>query len=133
MDISGCGVTANMLALGASDSGFESRHPDKMFRLFQKKKEDFICENCNTEIKGNGYTNHCSKCLWSKHVDIFPGDRLEDCGGLMEPISIEKEGQKYMVTHRCKICRGEKRNKIEESDNFDSVIKISKEISDKSL
>lgn len=26
--ISGCGVTANMLVLGTSDSGFESRHPD---------------------------------------------------------------------------------------------------------
>lgn len=27
--VSGRGVTANMLALGASDSGFESRRPDK--------------------------------------------------------------------------------------------------------
>lgn len=27
--ISGCGVTANMPALGAGDSGFESLHPDK--------------------------------------------------------------------------------------------------------
>jgi hypothetical protein len=28
-DATGCGVTANMPALGAVDSGFESRHPDK--------------------------------------------------------------------------------------------------------
>lgn len=27
-NISGCGVTANMLVLGTSDSGFESQHPD---------------------------------------------------------------------------------------------------------
>jgi hypothetical protein len=30
---SGRSVTANMLALGASDSGFESRRPDKMKKL----------------------------------------------------------------------------------------------------
>ena len=29
----GRGVTANMLALGASDSGFESRRPDKIVEL----------------------------------------------------------------------------------------------------
>lgn len=28
MKFTGCGVTANMLVLGTSDSGFESRHPD---------------------------------------------------------------------------------------------------------
>ena len=26
----GCGVTANIFALGANDSGFESRHPDNL-------------------------------------------------------------------------------------------------------
>ena len=30
--ISECGVTANILALGASDSGFESRHSDKYIK-----------------------------------------------------------------------------------------------------
>ena len=31
MIISGCGVTANIPVLGTGDSGFESRHPDKVF------------------------------------------------------------------------------------------------------
>ncbi len=42
---SGCGVTANMLVLGTSDSGFESRHPDnlsKMEGLPKNQKESGI-------------------------------------------------------------------------------------------
>jgi hypothetical protein len=31
MNISGCGVTANMPVLGTGDSGFESQHPDKEY------------------------------------------------------------------------------------------------------
>jgi hypothetical protein len=104
-----------------------------MFRLFTKKKEDFICEKCNHEVKGTGYTNHCPNCLWSKHVDIFPGDRLEECRGLMEPIKVETEKQKHILTHKCIICGGEKRNKMEEDDNFDEAVNISKKISDKTF
>lgn len=104
-----------------------------MFRLFTKKKEDFVCEKCGEEVKGDGYTNHCPKCLWSKHVDVFPGDRLEDCGGLMESILIEKEKDGYILTHKCKLCGGTKRNKVEETDNFDEVIKLSKKLSDKAF
>lgn len=29
-NITGCGVTANILVLGTSDSGFESQHPDSI-------------------------------------------------------------------------------------------------------
>lgn len=104
-----------------------------MFRLFTKKKEDFTCEKCGAEVKGTGYTNHCPECLWSKHVDVFPGDRFEDCKGLMEPVFLEKEKEKYILTHKCIKCGGTKRNKVEAEDNFDEVIKLSKKISDQTL
>ena len=104
-----------------------------MFRLFTKKKEDFVCERCGEEVKGNGYTTHCPKCLWSKHVDVFPGDRLEDCGGLMEPVLIEKESSNYVLTHKCTKCGGTKRNKTNGEDDFDEVIKLSKKINDQLL
>ena len=58
-------------------------------KKFQKRVEDFCCENCGTEVTGNGYTNHCPKCLYSKHVDINPGDRLNSCGSMMKPTNIE--------------------------------------------
>ncbi len=104
-----------------------------MFRLFQKKQEDFICGKCSKEVKGNGYTNHCPYCLWSKHVDIFPGDRLEDCKGLMEPVLVEKEKNDYVLTHKCIICGGIKRNKVQKEDDFDKVIDLSKKISDQTF
>lgn len=104
-----------------------------MFRLFTKKKEDFICEKCGVEVNGTGYTNHCPECLWSKHVDVFPGDRFEECKGLMEPILVEKEKEKWVLTHKCIKCGGTKRNKVEAEDDFDEVIKLSKKISDQAF
>lgn len=91
---------------------------------FQRKIENFICDKCGVENIGDGFTNHCSNCLWSKHVDINPGDRAENCGGMMEPIRIESEGGGYFVIHRCVKCGFEKRNKINKKDNFDIVLKI---------
>ena len=106
-----------------------------MFKLFQKKVEDFVCEHCGEKVVGNGYTNHCPKCLWSKHVDINPGDRASDCQGMMKPVKVEKEKGEYMLTHRCCEkpvrpghpggCGFERRKKVEKNDNFDEVIKIS--------
>ena len=95
-------------------------------KKFQKKKEDFICEKCGEEIVGNGFTNHCSKCLWSKHVDIFPGDRLEPCQSMMKPIGMIKQRGEDMIVHECIKCGYRKNNKVSTADNFDEVIKNSK-------
>jgi rubrerythrin len=95
-------------------------------RQFQRKKEDFVCENCGAKVIGNGYTNHCPHCLYSKHVDINPGDREEDCGGLMEPIDLELKDGKYSVVHRCKKCGFIRRNKVCDEDNFETVLELAK-------
>ena len=91
---------------------------------FIRNQEDFVCENCGFEVKGNGYTNHCPKCLWSKHVDINPGDRAAKCGGLMKMVSIEGSTENYVITHRCVICGYEKRNKMAKDDDMDVVLKL---------
>ena len=92
---------------------------------FKKKKEDFVCEQCGAEVKGNGFTNHCPKCLYSKHVDIFPGDRLETCGGLMKPISAEESGGEWSLIHKCQKCGKEQKNKTSKEDDFNEVVEIS--------
>jgi len=46
-------------------------------KKFQKRIENFTCEKCGLFVKGTGYTDHCPNCLWSKHMDINPGDRKE--------------------------------------------------------
>lgn len=94
---------------------------------FIRNKENFICEKCGFEVTGNGYTNHCPECLWSKHVDIFPGDRAEECGGLMQPIRVEKSGKKYTIIHKCTKCGKEKPNKAVKEDNFQMIVQISAE------
>lgn len=97
-----------------------------MSKLFERKIEDFTCEYCGNEVVGDGYTNHCSKCLWSKHVDVNPGDRKANCGGLMRPIKVEKESGEYLLTHKCVSCGHEKRNKVGKGDDFDEVVKVVK-------
>ncbi len=102
-----------------------------MSKKFQKNKEDFTCENCGEFVLGDGYTNHCPKCLWSKHVDVNPGDRGAKCQGMMKPVLIEKEGKEYMLTNSCQICGYEKRNKISKRDNFDEAVRIAKALASK--
>lgn len=92
---------------------------------FQRTVENFVCEHCGFSVKGNGYTNHCPRCLWSKHVDIHPGDRAENCGGLMEPIRIEGT-DKYRVVHACSKCKNERINDISSDDNTEEILAIVK-------
>jgi uncharacterized Zn finger protein len=99
--------------------------------VFIKNTENFVCEKCGVEVLGNGYTNHCPNCLWSKHVDISPGDRQSTCGGLMEPIQIIKKGREYSILHRCTKCGLEKPNKAVKDDNFQMIVQVSANPKDK--
>ena len=94
-------------------------------KKFKRTTENFICEKCGFAVEGDGYTNHCPKCLWSKHVDIHPGDRAENCSGLMKPIKIEMKSGEYIIVHECQNCLHLKRNKVQKIDDFDQIIKIS--------
>ncbi len=76
-------------------------------KKFKKNDDGFVCENCGFEVKPLGYSsrNHCPKCLCSKHVDIMPGDRANECGGLMVPIGVEISSKKgYVIIHKCTKC-----------------------------
>lgn len=96
-----------------------------MAKQFQRTEEDFRCEQCGSDVRGNGYTNHCPRCLWSKHVDVNPGDRQAKCQGLMKPIGVELKGGEYAIFHRCDRCGIEKKNKAAKNDNFDAVLQLS--------
>lgn len=97
-----------------------------MAKHFLRCIEDFVCENCGERVKGNGYTNHCPNCLFSKHVDINPGDRKATCGGIMEPTRIENGRKGFTIIFRCKKCGEVKKNKSSENDNTDKIIELSK-------
>lgn len=95
-----------------------------MSRHFQRRVEDFVCVRCGTAVRGNGFTNHCPACLWSRHVDIHPGDRAAGCGGWMAPVAIETARDGHMLTHRCTRCGHEKRNRIADSDSENQILAL---------
>ncbi len=92
---------------------------------FTKTVEDFNCAHCGAVVRGNGYTNHCPHCLWSRHVDENPGDRAATCGGMMRPVSVAPDGARFVITHKCEICGKVKRQRTSDTDDMDAIIKLS--------
>ena len=93
-------------------------------KKFQRKIENFTCLKCGREVFGNGFTNHCPRCLWSKHIDINPGDRAEKCGGMMKPVCVWRKGNEYILLHRCEKCGAEKKNVVAKDDNIEALAHI---------
>ncbi|MDR3642567.1 MAG: RNHCP domain-containing protein [Candidatus Doudnabacteria bacterium] len=100
---------------------------------FTRTIEDFTCGHCGTKVKGNGFTNHCPKCLWSKHVDFFPGDRQNTCGGLMEPVGLELRKKQYHLTHQCQKCGELTHCKTVDSDSIEALTKLSETLAKKTF
>lgn len=108
---------------------FKSRIAHKIKNLvkkFQRTIENFVCENCRTPVKGDGYTNHCPKCLWSRHVDVNPGDRAERCRGMMKPVETAPKSGEFYIVHQCLSCNSKRKNKVSKNDDWNEVVKISK-------
>ena len=92
--------------------------------------EDFVCGHCRRSVRGTGYTNHCPRCLWSRHVDVMPGDRAADCGGLMEPVGALLERGEFVVLQRCVDCGHRWRNRTSPRDDRDLLIALSSNVLD---
>jgi len=93
-------------------------------KKFQKTVENFVCEKCETEVTGTGYTDHCPNCLTSKHVDVNPGDRASDCKGLMDAVSTDYKGGEFTINYRCTKCGATKRVRAAAADNRDLLISL---------
>ena len=98
-------------------------------KTFTMRDEEFVCENCGKNISKLNYTarDHCPYCLYSKHVDINPGDRLNECKGSLKPIAIEKFKDSYKIIYRCEKCNEIHKNIIANDDDMDIIIKLSNE------
>lgn len=95
---------------------------------FVEIDEEFICENCGTKVPKLGYSSrdHCPKCLFSKHVDKNPGDRLEECHGTLKPISVELNSKKgYVIIYKCQKCGSIRKNISARDDNMNKIIALS--------
>lgn len=96
-------------------------------KKFNMINEAFICENCNKEVIKADKTarDHCPHCLYSKHVDINPGDRANKCQGLLKPISVEKFKNTYKIIYKCEKCNVMHKNIMALDDNMDLIIELS--------
>ncbi|MEI3530450.1 MAG: RNHCP domain-containing protein [Bacilli bacterium] len=96
-------------------------------KKFTMKDENFVCDNCHHMVEKLNYTarDHCPRCLYSKHVDINPGDRQNKCLGLLVPIGIEKFKSTYKIIYRCTKCSQIHKNIMAKDDNMDKIIQLS--------
>ena len=96
-------------------------------KKFNELDEGFICENCKKEVKPLIYSSrdHCPYCLYSKHVDINPGDRENPCKGLLVPIDIEKYKDTFKIIYKCNKCKQTHKNIIAKDDSMEEIISLS--------
>ena len=99
-----------------------------ILKKFNMLDEAFICEKCGKKVEKLNYSarDHCPYCLYSKHVDINPGDRQNNCRGLLKPIDIEKFKNTYKIIYKCEKCGEIHKNIIAKDDDMDKIIEISK-------
>lgn len=86
------------------------------------REESFVCRVCGKTVvpagAGSDHRNHCPYCLSSRHLDVEPGDRAADCGGVMEPIAVwVRRNGEWALIHRCKACGTLRSNRVAADDN----------------
>ena len=99
-------------------------------KRFAKNDSGFICQNCGAEVQplGSSSRNHCPVCLCSIHIDVMPGDRQNDCLGIMDAIKALPDAKRgYILIHRCRKCGEIKRNRAAfdarvQPDDMDKII-----------
>lgn len=80
-------------------------------------------------LTNGSYRNHCPTCLYSKHVDVVPGDRASACHGPMRPVRLEhRSGKGRVIVHRCEWCGCERPNRVaadtRQPDDLDALSRL---------
>lgn len=121
----------------------EEKEREKQLKL-KEKNGGFKCCNCGqwvplSKFMGTKHRNHCSFCLWSKHVDLKkPGDRKSKCQAKMKPIGltfkhegVDKYGRlrqgEIMLIHECVKCGKISINRIAGDDNTEAILRVFEE------
>lgn len=98
---------------------------------FIARNDPFVCGKCGRAVEpivyGGSYRNHCPYCLYSKHVDAgVPGDRANECQGLMEPIGVStRRSGEFVLTHKCTKCGFERYNRVAADDDQQTLVTLS--------
>lgn len=97
---------------------------------------EIVCINCGRafpdQAPGTGQRNHCPFCLWSRHVDVRPGDRASLCAKPMEPIALwVADSRELRVIHRCTGCGMLKPNRLAGDDSETVVTELIERLRDR--
>ncbi|MFP4549384.1 MAG: RNHCP domain-containing protein [Spirochaetales bacterium] len=97
---------------------------------------ELVCVHCGRsfpdQAPGTGQRNHCPFCLWSRHVDVRPGDRASLCAKPMEPVALwVAESGELRVIHRCSGCGILKPNRLAGDDSEEVVAEIADRLRDR--
>lgn len=95
-------------------------------KRFQKNNQSFICVHCGAEVPPHPKSSrdHCNKCLYALHVDIFPGDRANPCKGLLKPIGLKIANRKEKILYKCETCAEEVNCIVAPDDEREVVIRL---------
>ncbi len=107
-------------ARGREEASRQRRNPIRL-------DEQFDCLSCGAEVPVGGRVvrDHCPWCLCSVHIDSVPGDRKAGCGGIMEPVGLEKVGSVEAIHYRCVRCTHKHRCRSHPDDDREQLIRLS--------
>ncbi len=101
----------------------------------RRENTSFVCAVCGEHIApltNGSYRNHCPACLHSVHLDVRPGDRSADCGGVMEPLALHRRGGRWQIEHRCERCGARRRNRVAEQtlqpDDVGELVELARRV-----
>lgn len=99
-------------------------------KKFTKNNENFICIHCSKEVEKHPTSSrdHCNYCLYSLHVDIFPGDRANTCRGVLRPIDIKTSNGKTQIVYQCAKCGEIENNIVASDDNEEEILMLTNKI-----
>ena len=95
------------------------------------RDESFVCVACEARVPPHGRTarDHCPHCLASLHVDVVPGDRAADCGGVLRATHVEQRNGAWVLHYRCGRCGAARTNRAlldgETPDRWEVIVALS--------
>jgi len=99
-------------------------------KKFTKNNKTFLCVHCLKEVEKHPTSSrdHCNYCLYSLHVDIYPGDRANPCRGILKPVDIKSSSGKTQIVYVCEKCGEIENNIVASDDNRDELVNLASKI-----
>jgi len=93
---------------------------------FTQNNQAFVCAACGCGVPPHPSSSrdHCTRCLTGLHVDVNPGDRMNDCGGMLTPIGLQTRGGKTKIVYRCERCGARVFNVVAPDDNAERITEL---------